>query len=69
MNHEEFMAFADYVISNPGAIRRETLRLSAHAMQGAIGPTRLSPETQKELMESWAKQKEEERIDDDEVIL
>ena len=69
MNHEEFMAFADYVISNPGAIRRETLRLSDYAVQGAIGPTRLSPETQKELMESWAKQKEEEHIDDDEVIL
>ena len=69
MNHEEFMAFADYVISNPGAIKRETLRLSAYAVQGAIGPTRISPETQKELMESWAKQKEEARIDDDEVIL
>lgn len=69
MTHEEFMSFADYVISNPGAIRRETLRLSAYAMQGAIGPTIISPETQKELMESWAEQKEEERIDDDEVIL
>ena len=69
MNHEEFMSFADLVVSNPTAIRRETLRLSAYAMQGAIGPTRLSPEKQKELTEAWAKQKEEERIDDDEVIL
>ena len=69
MTHEEFMFFADLVISNPTAIKREALRLSAHAIQGAIGPTRISPETQKELMESWAMQKEEERIDDDEVIL
>lgn len=69
MNHEEFMSFADLVVSNPTAIRRETLRLSAHAMQGAIGPTRLSPEKQKALTEAWAKQKEEERIDADEVIL
>ena len=63
------MSFAALVISNPTAIKIETLRLSAHAIQGAIGPTRISPETQKELMESWAKQKEEERIDNDEVIL
>ena len=69
MTHEEFMSFAALVISNPTAIKIETLRLSAHAIQGAIGPTRISPETQKELMESWAKQKEEERIDNDEVIL
>lgn len=69
MNHEEFMSFADLVVSNPTAIRREALRLSAHTIQGAIGPTRISPEAQKAMMESWTKQKEEERIDNDEVIL
>jgi len=63
------MAFADFVTNNPGVLQREVRRLSAYAVQGAIGPTRISPETQKELMESWAKQKEEERIDNDEVIL
>ena len=69
ITHEDFMAFAEFVTNNPEAIKREALRLSAHAIQGAIGPTRISPEAQKALMESWAKQKEEERIDNDEVIL
>ena len=63
------MDLVGLMVSNPDSIKRTTLRLSAYAMQGAIGPTRISPETQKELMESWAKQKEEERIDDEEVIL
>lgn len=69
ITHEDFMAFAKFVTDNPGAIKREALRLSAHTIQGAIGPTRISPEAQKAMMESWAKQKEEERIDNDEVIL
>ena len=69
ITHEDFMAFAKFVTNNPGAIKREALRLSANAIQGAIGPTRISPEAQKALTEAWAKQKDEERIDDDEVIL